>query len=246
VVNDLTGNSITATVAPDAANPDDPVHVLYRPSGGDYASAGSVSGSSGGSVQITGLANNTWYAVTAQAFAAADSNVRSLPAQEVWAMCHDGTNLLASAHEAVVAALRASANLRAYAADGNWVKADSRGHVLNRILDGWVGGRSPGRAPYIEVDIGEAAVPRRPRGHRGAWATGAIRIRVTARERDAIHDLVRDVVLCLQSDTNRCLGDGAHVVDFEPSIGAVAYAHPVHQCEITLRVRMLVEQGTVV
>ena len=242
--NDLTGSSITATVAPAAGNPDDPVDVLVRLSGGDYASAGSVTGAGGGSLQIAGLDNNTWYAVNAQARAAADANARSLPAQEVWVMCHDGGNLLASALEAVVAALRGSANLAALAPDGNWARADSRGHVFVRIIDGWAGGRSPARAPYIEADLGEMTLPPRRRGDaRGAIATGTLRLRVTARERDDPAAIARDVVRTLQSDANRTLGDPAHVLDVQPAIGPIERKHPVARCEVTLALRLLVEQG---
>lgn len=245
VVNDLTGDSVTAYVAPDPANPDDPVHVLYHTEGEDYSSAGSTTGQ--GQVQITGLENNTWVAVAAQAVAAADPNVRSLPAGEQWVVCHDGTNLMVGAMEAVIAALRASANLRALAPDGNWERQDSRGHVFRRIMDGWVGGRSPSRAPYLEVDIAEQALPPRPLGQsRGGKARGTIRIRATAPEHTDIHSLAQEVVRTLQGEAARYLGDPAHVLGFRPTIGEPTTHYPVHQCDVTLALELLTEPGTII
>jgi len=244
VVNDLTGESLTVHVAPDPACPDDPVHVLYHVEGEDYSSAGSVVGA--GEVQITDLENNTWVAVCAQAVAAADPNAKSLPTAEQWVVCHDGTNLMATALEAVVAALRTSANLRALAPDGNWEREGAGGHVFRRILDGWVGGRCPARAPYLEVDVAQEELAPRPRGDsRGGRAEGIIRIRATALERDDVRELAREVVRTLQGPAARYLGDSAHVLGFRPTIGEVRRLHPVEQCEITLEVGFLTEPGTV-
>jgi len=245
VVNDTTGSSITAHVASDPSCPDDPVHVLFHPDGSDYTSGGSVVGS--GQVQITGLENNTWVAVAAQAWSASDANARSLPTAEQWVVCHDGTNLMASALEAVIAALRSSANLRALAPGGNWEREGAAGHVFRRILDGWVGGRSPARAPYLEVDIAREDLAPRPRGNnRGGRAKGIIRIRATAPERTGVRELAREVVRTLQGPAARYLGDSAHILGFRPSIGEVRRLHPVEQCEITLEVELLTDPGTTI
>ena len=240
VTNDGDGDALTVTVAPATGETTTPIRVLYRKFTGSFASAGTRTGA--GTVAISDLDNNTAYCIVAQHENASDANVKSYPSKETWIVCHDTTTLGASVVSGVLAALRGNANLAAYA--DNWAKTDSRRHVFDGIEDGWVGGRSPGRAPFIEVEVDAQSWPIRPRGDvRGIDQTLRVQLRCTHNSTATMSALVSDTVRCLQLDANRYLGMSSNLVSIDPSAGSIEDALLVQRQTIALDIRLIGTPG---
>lgn len=243
VVNDGDGDAITVTVTAASGQASDPIRILYVVQGGTaFSSGGTRTGD--GDVNVTGLDDLTAYDIVAQHEFATDANVRSRPSARVGVVVHDGTRLADTVVTGIVAALRGNANLAAFALDGNWAKSDSRRHVFPKIEEGWVGGRGPGRAPFIEVQWDGGPFPERRTGiHMGLDYDMPLRIRCTVGPKDDIDDFVSDARRALQTDGNKFFGDSAHVVATTFTTGALEESLMMRRREIGVSVAMVATPG---
>ncbi|HUU32445.1 MAG TPA: hypothetical protein VMW48_00210 [Vicinamibacterales bacterium] len=240
VVNDSTGSSVTATVAPASGQSAHPIRILYHQYGGAVADGGSRTGA--GTVQLTGLTENAAYFIQAAHERSTDANQRSYPSDGIWVVCHDGTTLGQSVVAGIIAALRGSANLAALAP--NWAKTDRRKHVFWPLENAWTGGRSPGRAPFVEVEWVTDEFPGRASGVQSSIDLSArVLIRCTASRGGDIDALVSAVRLCLQTDANRYLGMPSNMIGFRPAVAEAEESLLVKRRLLTLELSMVATPG---
>ena len=242
VVNDGDGDGITVTVAAANGQGSERIRVIGGAQGSAMADLGGRVGS--GEVAVTGLSSLTAYDIVAIHEDASNANVKSISSRRIGIVCHDGTRQADAIIAGIVAALRADANLAAYAGDGNWAKTDARTHVFDHIEDGWIGGRGPGRCPFVEVEWDG--------GGFGARMSGDVvdldyelplRLRCTVGPGTDVDTFVMDLRRCLQTDGNRYLGDSAHVVGARWTVGVLSESMLIKRREITGAIRMIAVPG---
>ena len=241
-VNDGDGDGITVTVEAASGQGSERIRVVGGAQGSAMVDLGGRVGS--GEIGLVGLSDMTAYDLVALHEAASDPNVKSIPSARVGIVCHDDTRLTDAVIAGIIAALRGSSNLAAYARDGNWVKSDSRRHVFDGIEDGFVGGRGPGRCPYIEVGWDGGDWPARGSGdQREIEFELPVRMVLTAGPGTDMDRYVMDVRRCLQTDGNRYLGVEANVTGVKWRVDTLFESFRIKRRVVTGTIHMIAVPG---
>ena len=242
VVNDGDGDGITVTVTAADGQSTHRIRVIGALQGNVMADLGGRIGS--GEIAVTELTNLGAYDIMVIHECPVDPFIKSISSARVGVVCHDNTRLADVIVAGIIASLRADANLADYAGDGNWSKTDARSHVFNGIEDGWVGGRGPGRCPFVEVEWAGGGFASQASGDQVDLDFELpLRLRCTVGPGTDVDTFVMDLRRCLQSSGNRYLGDSAHVLGAKWTVGVLSESMLMRRRDIIGTVRMVAVPG---
>ena len=228
VEDDETGDSATFTLAAEPPEADYAETRLYRynESSGSFSILDAVFAPAEVQKQVSGLANMKRYAWLPVAF---DIEGNYIPAGVLTLQVTDGSlGLVEQVKLSLLQVLRDDPTLAAY--HPQWAAtSEELCHVFNGSVPG---GRSAGRAPFIEVETGRAT------GVSPFVMTAEFKLElVTTRQLDAFSD---DVSAAILAPENRWL-DSDHVMDVRVNTGSPERGFPLKRLEMVVEVDLAVK-----